>query len=473
MNFVQAEFLWFFGIVFTLYWAFPRRSWQRLWQNVLLTVASAVFYGWVHPWFLGLLYVSAIIDYAGGLGMRRYPAHKKAVLTVTLLSNLALLGYFKYFDFFVENVAAALGALGVDNSLAPLGIFLPAGISFYTFQSMAYSIDVYRNELEPRKNLLDYLLAVSLFCHLVAGPVQRASNLLMQAETPRVFSWAMVRSGFALAMWGAATKIVVADTLSPYVDKIYALPSPSTPLLAAGTLAFAVQILADFAGYSNIARGTARMLGFELMLNFDAPYMAKNPSEFWRRWHISFSSWIRDYVYIPLGGSRGSYARVQANTIAAMVISGIWHGASWNFALWGLYHGLLQVGYRLVTPRIPKSLQAMPGAGAIAIAIMFGFTLFGWFLFRALELHRIAIVLAQDPFAFPADQQVATVVVLAVTLACAAPLVLAHILERRVVPALARTQWWLPAQTTAWAVFALAMFTFVRMSAADFIYFAF
>ncbi len=469
MNFVQTEFLWFFGIVFTLYWAIPRRAWQ----NLMLTVASAVFYGWVHPWFLILLYVSAIIDYAGGLGMRAFPSRKKLVLTVTLTGNLLLLGYFKYFDFFVENAAAALGALGVENSLTPLGIFLPAGISFYTFQSMAYSIDVYRGELEPRKNLLDYLLAVSLFCHLVAGPVQRASNLLMQAETPRTFNWDMVRSGFALAMWGAATKIVVADTLSPYVDKIYALPNPSTPLLAAGTLAFSVQILADFAGYSNIARGTARMLGFELMLNFDAPYLAKNPSDFWRRWHISFSTWIRDYVYIPLGGSRGTFARVQANTIAAMVVSGIWHGASWNFALWGLYHGLLLVGYRLVTPRIPAAWRAVPGAGAIAVSIMFGFTLFGWFLFRALELRRIASVLAQDPFAFPADQQVATVVVLAVTLACAAPLVFAHVLQRRVVPVIARTQWYLPAQTTAWALFALAMFTFVRMSAADFIYFAF
>ncbi|MDP2304678.1 MAG: MBOAT family O-acyltransferase [Pseudomonadota bacterium] len=469
MNFVQTEFLWFFGIVFTVYWALPRRTWQ----NVLLTVASAVFYGWVHPWFLVLLYVSAVIDYLGGLGMVRFPDHKKLVLGITLGSNLTLLGYYKYFDFFVENAAVALSALGVDNSLTPLGIFLPAGISFYTFQSMAYSIDVYRGELKPRKNLLDYLLAVSLFCHLVAGPVQRASNLLQQAETPRVFSWDMIRSGFALAMWGAATKIVVADTLSPYVDKIYALPSPSTPLLAAGTLAFAVQILADFAGYSNIARGTARMLGFELMVNFDAPYLAKNPSEFWRRWHISFSTWIRDYVYIPLGGSRGTFARVQANTVAAMVVSGIWHGASWNFALWGLYHGLLLVGYRLVTPRIPGSWKQVPGAGAIAVAIMFGFTLFGWFLFRALELHRIATVLAQDPFAFPADQQIATVVVVAVTLACATPLVLANVLQRRVVPALARSQWWLPVQTTAWAAFALAMFTFVRMSAADFIYFAF
>ncbi|MFZ5481572.1 MAG: MBOAT family O-acyltransferase [Myxococcota bacterium] len=469
MTFVQVEFLWFMGIVFALYWAIPNRKWQ----NAMLAVASAIFYGWVHPWFLILLYAAAVIDYFAGLGMQRYPGHKKLVLTVSLLGNLAMLGYFKYFDFFVENLAAGLDLLGVQNTLGPLGIFLPAGISFYTFQSMAYSIDVYRGELEPRKNLLDYLLAVSLFCHLVAGPVQRASNLLMQAETPRKFDLQMIRSGFALAMWGAFTKIVVADTISPYVDKVYALANPSTPLLAAGTLAFAVQILADFAGYSNIARGTARMLGFELMLNFDSPYVATNPSDFWRRWHISFSTWIRDYIYIPLGGSRGTFWRVQFNTMAAMMISGLWHGASWNFVLWGAYHGALLVGYRLVTPRIPKALREMPGNHAIAVAIMFGFTLFGWFLFRALELGRIATVLAQDPFAFPHEQQVATVVVLAVTAACSIPMIVGHVVERRVVPWLEKTPWYLPAQTTAWAVFALGMFTFVRMTAADFIYFAF
>jgi D-alanyl-lipoteichoic acid acyltransferase DltB (MBOAT superfamily) len=338
---------------------------------------------------------------------------------------------------------------------------------------MAYSIDVYRGELEPRKNLLDYLLAVSLFCHLVAGPVQRASNLLMQAETPRTWDFARIRSGFGLAMWGAFTKIVVADTISPYVDKVYALAAPSTPLLAAGTLAFAVQILADFSGYSNIARGTARMLGFDLMLNFDAPYLARNPSDFWRRWHISFSSWIRDYVYIPLGGSRGGFWKVFGSTMGAMMISGLWHGASWNFVLWGAYHGLLLVGYRLVTPRIPASLERMRGADAIAIAIMFGFTLFGWFLFRALDLRRIVSVLAQDPFAFPHDQQIATVVVLAVTASCSLPLILGNLVERRWLPAIRASGWYLPLETTSLAAFGLMMFLFVRMSAADFIYFTF
>ena len=219
MNFIQVEFLYFFAIVFSAYWALRDR---RL-QNALLIVASALFYGWVHPWFLILLYVSAAVDYFGGLGIEKYPGRKGWVLAATLTANLALLGYYKYCDFFLVNVAALLDTFGVHNSIVPLGVLLPAGISFYTFQSMAYSIDIYRGELKPRKNLLEYMLAVSFFCHLVAGPVQRASNLLMQAETDRRFDWNMVRSGFALAMWGAFKKMVCADTVAPYVDKIFAL----------------------------------------------------------------------------------------------------------------------------------------------------------------------------------------------------------------------------------------------------------
>ncbi len=469
MTFVQSEFLAFFAVVFVLYWVWPR----RVWQNVLLTVASAVFYGWVHPWWLILMYVAAGIDYGAGLAIARWPARKGWSLFVSLTANLALLGYFKYFDFFVENMAVALSSLGVANTLTPLGMLLPAGISFYTFQSMAYSIDVYRGELKPRRSLLDYLLAVSLFCHLVAGPVQRASNLLQQAETPRTFDLQRVRSGFALAMWGAVKKVVVADTVSPYVDKVFSLPHASTPLIAAATLAFAVQILADFSGYTDIARGTARMLGFELMENFKHPYLALNPSDFWRRWHISFSTWIRDYVYISLGGSRGTLLRVSLVTFAAMVISGLWHGASWNFLLWGAYHGLLLIGYRIVTPRIPTAWKARPVSRPAAMAVMFSFTLFGWFLFRALDVGKIIAVVTQDPFVAPEEQWIAASVVLAVALVSATPLLVGLGVEKWVLPRIEKSVWYFPAQTTTWALFAVALFTFVRMSANDFIYFQF
>lgn len=469
MNFVQVEFLYFFATLFVAYWAWP----DRRWQNALLLVGSAIFYGWVHPAWLLLLYAAALLDYAAALGMERLPTHRRLVLGVSLCANLALLGYYKYADFFVENLAAALDLLGVHHSLQPLGVLLPAGISFYTFQSMAYSIDVYRGEVKARRNLSEYLLAVSFFAHLVAGPVQRASNLLEQAETARVLDWEKVRSGFALAMWGGVKKVVVADSVAPYVDKVYGLAEPSTPLLAAATLGFAVQILADFSGYTDIARGVARMLGWELMENFRSPYLATSPSEFWRRWHISFSTWIRDYVYFSLGGSRGGFAATTAATFGAMLLSGLWHGASWNFVLWGGYHAALTTIYRLVTPRIPTALKALPGARAGSVALMFGFTLFGWYLFRETSLARIAATLSRAPFEATPDQWVATVVMGTMALLGAAPLVAAHLVLRWVVPRIEASPWYLPLQTTAWTLYGLAMFLFVRMSAMDFIYFQF
>ncbi|MDP2309119.1 MAG: MBOAT family O-acyltransferase [Pseudomonadota bacterium] len=469
MTFIQIEFVLFFLVVFTAYWAVRER---RL-QNVLLIVASALFYGWVHPWFLLLLYVSAAVDYFGGLGIERYPKHKGLVLAASLGANLSLLGYYKYWDFFLTNVAAALDAVGVQNSVGPLGILLPAGISFYTFQSMAYSIDIYRGELKPRKNLLEYMLAVSFFCHLVAGPVQRASNLLMQAETPRTLDWERVRSGFALAMWGAFKKMVCADTVAPYVDKIFALESPSGPMVWAATLGFTIQILADFSGYTDIARGTARMLGWELMENFRHPYLATSPSEFWKRWHISFSTWIRDYLYISFGGSRGGFLRATMATSAAMLISGLWHGASWNFVLWGAYHALLLIGYRLVTPRIPASIRATPAGHVGAVGLMFGFTVFGWLLFRETDVSRIFRLLQLNPLAATADEWVATVVMLTMVVATATPLVLALLAERFVLPRLSTSGWYLPVQTTVWAGFAVCFYIFVRMDAVDFLYFQF
>jgi len=469
VTFIQSEFLVFFSVLFTVYWLVR----DRIAQNVLLIGASALFYGWVHPWFLILLYVSAIVDYLAGLGIERYPGRKGLVLAASLSANLALLGYYKYCDFFLVNLAAVLHALGIHNSVAPLGVLLPAGISFYTFQSMAYSIDVYRGELKPRKNLLDYLLAVSFFCHLVAGPVQRASNLLLQAETPRRFDWDNVRSGLSLALWGAFKKMVVADTVSPYVDKVFSLESPSGPMVWAATLGFTVQILADFSGYSDIARGTARMLGWDLMLNFDHPYLATSPSDFWRRWHISFSSWIRDYLYIPLGGSRGGFWRTSFATTGAMLISGLWHGASWNFVVWGGYHALLQIGYRVVKPRIPKAVRDSRIGAVGAVLLMFGWTVFGWLLFRVADLSRIVQFLRLSPFEATPSEWVVTTVMLAVTAATALPLVTGLLVERYVAPRLTESPWFLPVQTAAWACAALCLYVFVPMEATEFIYFQF
>lgn len=469
MTFIQLEFLGFLAVVFTVYWALPRREWQ----NLFLVAASAVFYGWVHPWFLILLYVSALVDYFAALGIEKWPRRKGLVLLVSLGTNIAILGYYKYFDFFVVNVAAAFDAIGIHHTLGPLGILLPPGISFYTFQSMAYSIDVYRGELRPRRNVLNYMLAVSLFPHLVAGPVQRASNLLLQAETRRFFNMAMVRSGFALAMWGAFKKVAVADTISPYVDKIFGLREASGPMIWAATLGFAVQILADFSGYTDVARGVARMLGFELMENFKFPYLATNPSEFWRRWHVSFSSWIRDYLFIPLGGSRGGFWGTTRATFGAMLISGLWHGAAWNFVIWGAYHAVLITGYRIVTPRIPAWLRDGPLSRPAAVLIMFFFTCFGWLLFRETDGAALWGHLTRSPFVATDDQWVATITMLSITAVASTPLWVALLLLRYVIPRIESSPWYLPLQTTLWAAFAASMFFFGRMSAMDFIYFQF
>ncbi len=469
MTFIQFEFLWLFLIVYAAYWGWRNRTWQ----NLLLFGTSAIFYGWIHPWFLFLLYGSAVLDYTMGRLMERHPEHKKKFLMISMAGNLGMLGYFKYCDFFIDNIIAVLSALGLETSLHTLGIFLPVGISFYTFQTMSYTIDIYRGDLRPRKNFLDYIVFVSFFPQLVAGPVERASRLLPQVEKDRVFRWSMMRSGFGLAMWGAFKKVCIADQVAPYVDKIFIHSDPSGPMIWAATLGFSVQILADFSGYTDIARGTSRMLGFELMENFKSPYLARNPSDFWRRWHVSFSTWIRDYLYIPLGGSRGGFWGTVRATFGAMTLSGLWHGASWTFVLWGVYHATILTGYRLVTRRIPKAWRdSTPGDWA-AIAIMFFFTNVGWLIFRETHIDRLLHFFALSPVGGTREQWVAASVMFGVAVIYSSPLVLAAIIERHVVPKIEASPWFLPAQTTTWSLYAVGILLFVRSTAQDFIYFQF
>jgi D-alanyl-lipoteichoic acid acyltransferase DltB (MBOAT superfamily) len=468
MTFVQPEFLVFFVLLFTAYWAVGR----RVWQNLLLTLASMVFYGWVHPWFLYLLGFSAVLDYSTALGMVRWPRFRRGFLAASLAGNLGLLGFYKYFDFFVTNVAGALEVLGVHENVHTLGLFLPVGISFYTFQTLSYTIDVYRGILKPRRSFVDYATFIMMFPHLVAGPVVRAVDMLPQVESERTFDLARVRSGLTLALWGAAKKVLVADTVSLYVDRIFSVQEPSFMMIWAATLGFAVQILADFSGYTDIARGTARMLGFELTVNFKHPYLAASPSEFWRRWHVSFSSWIHDYLYRPLGGTDPGPRRRTAATYGSLLISGLWHGASWNFVLWGFYHATLLTAYRFVEPRIPAFARGRAWSRPLAVAVMFPLTCAGWLVFRETRLTRLLGYLTLRPGWGDADQIYAATIMFAVALAGALPLVLALLLEVYVLPRV-RPEWRLPAQTTAWAVCAAAVLVFARDTARDFIYFQF
>jgi D-alanyl-lipoteichoic acid acyltransferase DltB (MBOAT superfamily) len=401
--FHSLDFIVFFIVFTTLYWRFPQRG-----QNVLLFVGSYFFYGYVHPWFLTLIAASTVIDYCAARGMEQWPERRKLFLWLSIVSNFGMLGFFKYFNFFVENVHAVLLAAGLQTSEITLRLLLPVGISFYTFQAMSYTIDVYRGELRARRNLLDVAVFVSFFPHLVAGPIQRASFLLPQVEATRRFSVSQARSGFVLICWGFFKKLVIADNVGVIANKVFALADPSFPILWAGVFAFAIQIYADFSAYTDIARGTSRWLGFELTENFDHPYMARSPSDFWRRWNISLSTWFRDYVYVPLGGSRAGEWKWARNVLATFLLSGLWHGASWNYVLWGLYHGLLLVvtrAHQILRPARSRPLAWMPGAAFLSPAVtvaqiagMFVLTNIGWLLFRETELDAIVRDLTLSPF---------------------------------------------------------------------------
>jgi D-alanyl-lipoteichoic acid acyltransferase DltB (MBOAT superfamily) len=403
--FHSIDFVVFFCLVTVLYWRLPHRG-----QNVLLFVASYFFYGYVHPWFLILIATSTTIDYIAARAMEARPAHRRKFLWLSVATNFGMLGFFKYFNFFAENVHGVLASLGLHVSQPTLRILLPVGISFYTFQAMSYTIDVYRGELRARRSLLDLAVFVSFFPHLVAGPIQRASFLLPQVEEPRRFSVEKARTGFGLIAWGFFKKLVIADNTGVIANKVFALADPTFPLLWAGVFAFAVQIYADFSAYTDIARGTSRWLGFELTENFDHPYLARTPADFWRRWNISLSSWFRDYVYIPLGGSRRGEARWARNVLVTFLLSGLWHGASWNYVLWGLYHGVLLVLTRAHVILWPAAAPArvLPGhrylAPLLAVAQtagMFVLTLAGWLLFRETDLAAIVRDLQLSPFAAP------------------------------------------------------------------------
>jgi D-alanyl-lipoteichoic acid acyltransferase DltB (MBOAT superfamily) len=382
MTFTGLEFAVFFAVVLTAYWRLPRRG-----QNVLLLVAGYVFYGWVHPWFCLLLAASTVMDFAAAAAMERFPTRRGVFLAISLTGNLGMLAYFKYAGFFAESARAALASVGIGG--IPAGLFadvaLPVGISFITFQSLSYVIDVWRGDVRARTDFLDFAVFVSLFPQLVAGPIERAGRLLPQVERPRGLDFRGIETGVGLMAWGLFKKTAVADNLSPYADRIFELREPGWPLLAAGALTFAVQIFADFSGYCDIARGSARLLGFELMDNFDAPYAATNPSDFWRRWHISLSNWFRDYVYIPLGGSRSGTGRFVVAAVGAMTLSGLWHGASANFVAWGLYHGVLVTAYHLAGAPVARAAARLVGDRAVTIAgraVMLPLTLLGWVIFR-------------------------------------------------------------------------------------------
>jgi D-alanyl-lipoteichoic acid acyltransferase DltB (MBOAT superfamily) len=354
-------------------------------QNWLLLAASYYFYGRWDWRFLSLIAISTIIDYTAGLVIDRSSSvrTRRIALAVSMCANLGLLGFFKYFNFFLGSLDAALAPLGLDSTMLRLNIVLPVGISFYTFQTMSYTIEVYRRQLHATKNLLNFALFVSFFPQLVAGPIERATHLLGQCENRRSITGESIRVGLWLIFWGLWKKVVIADNMAFLANALFDRSADLTPWLAyAGVLAFAFQIYADFSGYSDIARGVSELFGFHLMVNFNLPYFSVNPSDFWRRWHISLSTWLRDYLYVPLGGNRKGKLATYRNLLLTMVLGGLWHGAAWNFVWWGVFHGGLLAVHRWITESRRVVLSSTRWVRAAKMAVMFQLTLVGWLLFR-------------------------------------------------------------------------------------------
>lgn len=389
MVFNSFEFAVFLLVVFFLYWFVFNRELRV--QNLFLVVASYIFYGWWDWRFLFLIAFTSACSFAAGLLIEKYredPRKAKAVSVINIVINLLILGVFKYYDFFATAFADAFLGGKTDGLL--LHLILPVGISFYTFQALSYSIDVYKGKLEPTKDIVQFFAFVSFFPQLVAGPIERATNLLPQFGKPRSFDYETGVDGVRQILWGLFKKMVVADNCAIYVDKVfstYQTQSGSTLLLAA--VFFAFQIYGDFSGYSDIAIGTAKLFGIKLMRNFNVPYFSRDIAEFWRRWHISLTTWFRDYVYIPLGGSRCSKAKIVRNTFAIFLLSGFWHGANWTFIAWGAYHAILFLPLILLGKNhrytdIVAADKFFPSIREVfRIVVTFCFVVIGWVVFRS------------------------------------------------------------------------------------------
>ena len=394
MLFNSLEFAVFLSVVFLLYWFVFNRSVK--WQNLFVVVASYVFYGWWDWRFLILIAFTSAFSFCCGLWIDKYrgtPRKAQLFRALNIVGNLLILGLFKYYDFFATSFANAF--LGGKTEGLLLKLVLPVGISFHTFKALSYGIDVYRGKLEPTRDVVQYFAYVGFFPQLLAGPIERATNLLPQLAKPRTFDYGMGVDGMRQILWGLFKKVVIADGCAVYVDKVfqsYQEQSGSTLLLAA--ILYAFQIYSDFSGYSDMAIGTGKLFGFTTMQNFKTPYFSRNIAEFWRRWHISLTTWFRDYVYIPLGGSRCSKAKIVRNTFVIFLLSGLWHGANWTFIAWGAYHALLFLPlillgknrkYKDVVAQ-DRLLPSLRECGQMLLTFLL--VVVGWIIFRAESIEQ-------------------------------------------------------------------------------------
>jgi D-alanyl-lipoteichoic acid acyltransferase DltB (MBOAT superfamily) len=392
MIFNSITFAVFLPVVFAIYWSLVNR--KLVYQNILLLVASYVFYGFWDARFLVLIFVSSLSDYLIGLQLAKAEKEEKRKrwLGLSLLINLGVLFSFKYFNFFLDSFSILVETFGFQANKSTLQIILPVGISFYTFQTLSYTIDIYKNKIKPTRNFIDFFAFVSFFPQLVAGPIERASHLLPQFQEKRYFTYENANAGLRLILWGLFKKVVIADRLAYSVSLVYDSPQDFSGFaVILATVFFAIQIYCDFSGYSDIAIGTARLFGFDLMTNFKTPYLSTSIRDFWQRWHTSLSTWFRDYVYIPLGGNRVSTGRWWLNVMTTFTVSGLWHGANWTFVIWGGIHGLFYaIEKQFEVIKLPKFLSGI---------LVFTIVCIAWIFFRADTLND-AILLIQNAINF-------------------------------------------------------------------------
>ncbi|RPI91978.1 MAG: MBOAT family protein [Chloroflexi bacterium] len=467
MSFTSLTFWAFFAILFIAYW-FMR---ERRWQNLLLLVASYVFYGWLTPWYAVLLGASTLGDFILARRMRQRTDKTKVYLGLSLILNLGVLAFFKYYSFFNSQVAEALTGAGLPVNWLFINVFLPAGLSFYTLKKLAYMFDVSRGLLEPSDDLVAFGLYVSFFPQIVAGPIDRYQKLMPQIQQKRVWQAEFFYSAWPLLVTGFFKKIVVADTIRSVVDRIFALNEPSMLLVIAGALGFTLEILADFSAYTDLARGIAQLLGFNTSENFNKPYLSLTPTEFWNRWHITLSIWLRDYIFFPVRRALlrrrqplPAWLNQSIPPLVTMFISGIWHGAGLTFVVWGIYYGVLIAGCQLVGLR-----GDWQPAGRLksffAWLVMFAFIAFGWLIFRAPSLSWLLDVFQHSEWTHGQADLIVALTVLSMTLAYSLPIYIKHLLDEYVPGGFVHSFYY--------AALTIGIVIFTSSVTSDFIYFQF
>lgn len=467
MIFTSLTFWAFFGGTFALYWIVQKKHLQ----NIILLSASYVFYGWVQPWLALMLGVSTLADYLLAKGMKIRPIHRRSFMAASLLLNLGVLGFFKYYNFFSEDLAGLATSLGMQGNFFLIKILLPAGLSFYTLKKLAYIIDVSRGTLQPAYSLIDFALYVSFFPQMVAGPIDRPQKMLPQFESPRKWNMELLYSAWPLILIGLFKKIVIANSVSPLIDRIFHLEAPTGLLAITAALGFTLQLLADFSAYTDISRGVSYLLGFDTSENFKSPYLSLTPTDFWNRWHITLSTWLRDYIFFPLRrrllrrkGQLPTWLVQSAPPLVTMLLCGLWHGAGWTYLLWGGMYGILIAVYQTVgmggnwKPR--NGIQTV-----LAWLVMFSFIVFGWLVFAAPSLDWVVGIFS-NPFFGSIEQQGVALIGLSLTFVYSLPMILKLLMDRY-------TSGDSFLRTVYYAAATAAIFIYINSSTPDFIYFQF